>query len=112
MLRLPNGLTVWLAARMQARDGAGSAVFRGLAPQPHALPPPAANGGPPATATLRDTDRHLIERTVAGCGGNVSKAARTLGVSRGLVYRHLKQSHDAAANEAPPRPTTLPDVAA
>jgi len=25
------------------------------------------------------------------CGGNVSKAAQTLGVSRGLIYRHLRQ---------------------
>jgi len=39
---------------------------------------------------LRDNDRHLIQQTVQACDGNVSKAARTLGVSRGLIYRHLK----------------------
>ncbi|MEO5697054.1 MAG: helix-turn-helix domain-containing protein, partial [Burkholderiaceae bacterium] len=28
---------------------------------------------------------------VRDCGGNVSKAARALGVSRGRIYRHLRQ---------------------
>lgn len=42
--------------------------------------------------TLRDTDRHLVEQTVNACNGNVSQAARRLGVSRGLVYRHLKHA--------------------
>jgi transcriptional regulator of acetoin/glycerol metabolism len=43
-------------------------------------------------ATLRDNDRHLIVQTLQACAGNVSKAARKLGVSRGLIYRHLKQA--------------------
>ena len=91
--RLPNGLNLWLAARMQARDG-GS----GLIPLHHAAAAGAGfaagppDAGAPAAATLRDSDRHLIERTVQACGGNVSQAARKLGVSRGRVYRHLKQS--------------------
>ena len=82
--RLPNGLTVWLRARLQARDGAGAlvaaAVPAGDLPSRAAAP----------AATLRDNDRRVVEQTVRDCGGNVSKAARTLGVSRGLVYRHLK----------------------
>jgi sigma-54 dependent transcriptional regulator, acetoin dehydrogenase operon transcriptional activator AcoR len=41
---------------------------------------------------LRTAGLHLIEQTLAECGGNVSKAARTLGVSRGLVYRQVKKS--------------------
>ncbi|MEO6660322.1 MAG: helix-turn-helix domain-containing protein [Burkholderiaceae bacterium] len=44
------------------------------------------------TGNLRDNDRHLIERAVQACDGNVSRAARQLGVSRGLVYRHLKRA--------------------
>jgi sigma-54 dependent transcriptional regulator, acetoin dehydrogenase operon transcriptional activator AcoR len=76
--RLPSGLSVWLAARMQACDGAG-AVFH--------LPSPTAE----QTSTLRANDRDLIARAVEACGGNVSQAARRLGVSRGRVYRHLKQ---------------------
>ncbi len=79
--RLPNGLSVWLAARMQARDGATGCIrLGGPSPAPAAM----------AAATLRDTDRHLVMQTVQACRGNVSLAARTLGVSRGLVYRHLK----------------------
>jgi transcriptional regulator of acetoin/glycerol metabolism len=66
-----------------------------------ALPAPEAAAGidaaPSPGGTLRDNDKHLIERTVHACGGNVSKAARTLGVSRGLIYRHLKQAKGAAA---------------
>jgi transcriptional regulator of acetoin/glycerol metabolism len=45
-----------------------------------------------SASTLRDNDRDLIARTLQACEGNVSKAARALGVSRGLVYRHLKDS--------------------
>jgi transcriptional regulator of acetoin/glycerol metabolism len=41
-------------------------------------------------AKLREANLHLIATTLAACGGNVSRAARELGVSRGLVYRHLK----------------------
>ena len=86
MHRLPNGLTVWLAARMHGRDGAAH-VFQLLPANATSSP---ASPAPPA-GSLRDNDRDLIARTVRGCDGNVSKAARTLGVSRGLVYRHLKQ---------------------
>ena len=81
--RLPSGLKVWLEARLQARDGA---------PRVHAASPAAPAPTPVALPTLRDNDNHLIARTVRECGGNVSKAARRLGVSRGLVYRHLKQA--------------------
>ncbi len=49
-----------------------------------------------APATFRDSHRQLIERTIQACGGNVSDAARRLGVSRGLVYRHLRRRADVA----------------
>ena len=107
--RLPNGLNVWLSARLQSRDGA-TRLFKmpeAPAPAPAAarseVPAPAAATAP-ATAfaiadntagTLRDNDRHLIHQTLRACDGNVSRAARKLGVSRGLVYRHLKQAGTA-----------------
>ena len=86
--RLPNGLNVWLSARMQARDGAAQPVDQ----LGHARAPerPAAPAG-----TLRESDCELIACTVRACDGNVSKAARQLGVSRGLVYRHLKSNRNA-----------------
>ena len=38
---------------------------------------------------LRDCSKDIIERTLQHYDGNVSKAARKLGVSRGLIYRRL-----------------------
>ena len=97
MHRLPNGLNVWVAARMQSRDGAAHLHTLGhaKAADPEAAPSRQAAAGL-TTGTLRDNDRHLIEQSVQACDGNVSKAARTLGVSRGLVYRHLKQTKQPA----------------
>ena len=55
------------------------------------MPAPAASSLDDG-AKLRDASRQLIEKTLAACGGNVSRAARELGVSRGLIYRHVKQA--------------------
>jgi transcriptional regulator of acetoin/glycerol metabolism len=107
--RLPNGLNVWLTAHLQSRDGATrlfkvpeAPVVAPAAPRAEvAVPALAAETAPafavPAdtTGTLRDNDRHLIHQTLQACDGNVSRAARKLGVSRGLVYRHLKQPDTA-----------------
>ena len=109
--RLPNGLNVWLSAQLQSRDGA-TRLFKmpaGPAPAQRAeAVAPAVPVAPVAVetvesvaalavaadtaGTLRDNDRQLIHQTLQACGGNVSRAARKLGVSRGLVYRHLKQA--------------------
>ncbi|HET6598453.1 MAG TPA: helix-turn-helix domain-containing protein [Burkholderiaceae bacterium] len=92
--RLPSGLNVWLLARMQSHNGAPGTVYGGSgwagardAPTRRS----AASAGEPVL-TLRDTDLHLVEQAVQACNGNVSQAARRLGVSRGLVYRHLKHA--------------------
>lgn len=66
--RLPSGLSVWLAV---------------TAPGARAAPPP----GP---AALTEVHRQHIEATLAQCRGNISAAARRLGVSRGLLYRRLR----------------------
>jgi transcriptional regulator of acetoin/glycerol metabolism len=93
--RLPSGLGVWLVARMQAPDGAdfnhAVAVSRPAAAPPRVpetAPGPVAKQSP--VATLDDHSRQLIESTLAECGGNISRAARKLGVSRGLLYRRLR----------------------
>lgn len=112
--RLPCGLSVWLVARMQAPDGLAMAFklhaavgVAGAASNPPdspgALPElpeplkalalaPALTVPQPPAATLRTAGQHLIEQTLADCDGNVSMAARRLGVSRGLVYRHLRNA--------------------
>ena len=96
--RLPNGLTVWVSARMQSNDGARQVFNLGQVSAASTAQATAELTAPPAPAplagaSLRDSDRQLIAQTVAEHGGNVSKAARALGVSRGLIYRHLKQVH-------------------
>lgn len=88
-LRLPNGLTLWLRLEWRVRDG--HPRVHAIAPAPLAAPAaePAA-----AAVTLRETERQAVVRVLAECGGNVSKAARALRVSRGLIYRHLKAADD------------------
>ncbi|MFT4265735.1 MAG: helix-turn-helix domain-containing protein [Xenophilus sp.] len=104
-LLLPNGLTVWLAAHFRQRGGAAGSE------------PDVADSGPPGPAdagmdgadavihekplaaaeghTLAQLNRQLIEHTLVLCGGNVSRAARLLKVSRGLLYRHLREESGA-----------------
>lgn len=128
LLTLPNGLVVWARAEMRSADGrrnlvAGSSPHTATATtsaaasdsrtEPDAdtvvepTSPVSADGSrvgveaPPATATLRQLDRALIERTLERCGGNLSEVARSLSVSRGLIYRRLSRSLDS-----PPSPTT------
>jgi transcriptional regulator of acetoin/glycerol metabolism len=39
--------------------------------------------------TIEQVERYLIERALAAQGGNVSEAARVLGLSRSALYRRL-----------------------
>ena len=80
-LRLPNGLSVWAQARLHSHDAP-----RGTHPSAAAPVAPATTTAPTLDALARDA----IERTVADCGGNLSAAARRLGVSRGLLYRRRR----------------------
>jgi sigma-54 dependent transcriptional regulator, acetoin dehydrogenase operon transcriptional activator AcoR len=41
--------------------------------------------------SLKDADADLIRKCLAECHGNVSKVARKLKVSRGLIYRRLQE---------------------
>lgn len=36
---------------------------------------------------LKDVEREVIERAIAGCGGNVATAAALLGISPSTIYR-------------------------
>ena len=62
--RLPSGLRLWL--RVATPDAVGR------------------------PASLRAVSDQLIADTLRHCAGNVALAARTLGVSRGLLYRRMK----------------------
>lgn len=96
-LLLPNGLTVWVEAEFRPL-GDASAEAAEPAPAGASRPDAGAAGRvEPAAAddeaggTLAQVSRHLIEQALEACGGNVSQAARRLGVSRGLLYRRLRQ---------------------
>lgn len=106
--QLPNGLTVWMLVHMQSADGAKEVFSLGnrqadvqatVAPEPAAVAPVMTPASP---TNLRESEQHLVERTLAEHGGNVSKAARALGVSRGLIYRHLNRLLPAPENVTPP----------
>lgn len=109
LLRLPNGLSVWIKGQLQGSDGVDfnhavatteraveahrdlshrNAVDGLTEPVVDTLPAAAENAG----ARLVDHSQRLIETTLAECGGNIAKAARALGVSRGMLYRRLKRS--------------------
>jgi transcriptional regulator of acetoin/glycerol metabolism len=83
--KLANGLTLWMEA-----SGLGSDA----PPNEGPIHAPAAQPETPAACdvrlTLQDASRDLIESTLAECQGNVSRAARRLGVSRGLLYRRIR----------------------
>lgn len=86
-LQLPNGLAAWVQAlRIGAHEAAAPAP---APPDPplHAAPAPAGH-----PARLRDAQEDAIAAALARHQGNVSRTARSLGVSRGLVYRHLKRN--------------------
>lgn len=80
LLRLPGGLGVWVRASLPA----------GATASPAPTPCVAAPEASPAAPTLRAADARLIETTLAAHHGNVSRAARALGISRGRIYRHLQ----------------------
>ena len=83
------------AAALPARsapcpEGAEGSECAATEPGLHQGPKTARATAYAASATWRDSEQHLIEATLQACEGNVSKAARRLGVSRGLIYRHLR----------------------
>lgn len=113
-VRLPSGLGVWMQATLPSTDGtdfrhavitgssststsaAGDAPTR--SPPDAAVPETRAASLAPSSApseTLRAHYRKLIEDTLDAQGGNISQAARQLGVSRGTLYRQLRQGASA-----------------
>jgi sigma-54 dependent transcriptional regulator, acetoin dehydrogenase operon transcriptional activator AcoR len=68
-------------------------VFVATTDRPLEPPEPAAAR---TDATLGGHSRRLIESTLAEHGGNIAGAARTLGVSRGTLYRRLARWKTAA----------------
>ena len=135
-LRLRNGLTVWLRAERPTGDGLRCVVAPWLPPDATQAAPQAAqaaleaaiaSASAPAPApapaqqaaaatlysgaliTLNQHTRELIEQTLAENAGNISRTARRLGVSRGLLYRRLREwESNAPEPVAQPAPAECP----
>lgn len=124
-LRLASGLGVWVQARLKAANGADFRHAVAMPGEPEtvlsldpaaSMEPALADGraepampGPmqaetPHGETLREHSRKLIEETLAAQGGNVSQAARQLGVSRGTLYRRLRGWREEDNKGTPPAP--------
>jgi DNA-binding NtrC family response regulator len=62
------------------------------APRPHVHEGAAPEAGAPGTEqTLREIESSAVRAALATCGGNVTAAAKMLGVSRTKLYRDMKR---------------------
>lgn len=110
LLKLPSGLGIWVLASPPGAPLGNAQPSAGRlsgdpqlqqAPDPAASPAalaPPAEAERPATvevsacaASLAESQQRLIGETLNANHGNVAKTARLLGVSRGLVYRHMRK---------------------
>ncbi len=80
-------------ASLLAEDGVIGAEHLAIAPPPAAAPasPPAAGEAAAEERTLEDMERLMVERALQKTGGNVSRAARVLGITRGALRRKLER---------------------
>lgn len=56
-----------------------------------AAPEPAGAGSVPETCNLEEAEKSLIRKTLSRFGGNISRAAKELGLSRSALYRRLEK---------------------
>jgi sigma-54 dependent transcriptional regulator, acetoin dehydrogenase operon transcriptional activator AcoR len=102
--RLRNGLHIFMTCEVRQNKGGASAMSPVAAPisqlqdsqslvqivdETTALAP--ACPIPPPAASLKQADADLIQKYLAEYNGNLTKVARRLKVSRGLIYRRLNQ---------------------
>jgi DNA-binding NtrC family response regulator len=92
---IEHGVVMATGPRITLRDlpagvrAAAGGKTRGLIPSPS------------QPYNLNDTERRLIERALSESGGNVTEAARKLGISRRTLHRKLKTFRAADAGPAP-----------
>ncbi len=71
-----------------------------LAPAGAAAQPEATSAATPARATLADVERKAIADAIDSSGGNLTRAARALGINRTTLYRKLRKHGDEGRPEA------------
>jgi transcriptional regulator of acetoin/glycerol metabolism len=111
-LAVPQGLCLWARVRLPVgfrrlvpvagaagavdMDAAGATLAAAAEPGSASAPATPAGAAAEANApSLAAQERALIRRTLQACRGNVSAAARRLGISRGRIYRQLAQGEDS-----------------
>lgn len=100
-LQVPHGLCLWARVRLPAGLRRLVPVGAATVAEPAEEPPGAPAPEPPADApSLAAQERALIRRTLKECRGNVSAAARRLGISRGRIYRQLADGGDGGREPA------------
>ena len=108
--KTPAGLCLWAQCRGPQAGVASSTTLPAPAPgqETPSAPPGSASAMPPLDSSAEasppswaSASRSLIEQTLAQCEGNISRAAKRLGVSRGLLYRHLRAQRERAEQPAP-----------
>lgn len=52
---------------------------------------PRENGDATPVESLAEIERRHIQKTMRACGGNVSRTARALGISRSTLYEKMRQ---------------------
>ncbi|MBL8330374.1 MAG: sigma-54-dependent Fis family transcriptional regulator [Rubrivivax sp.] len=77
------------------REGSQTADLMGVCAEPAA----ASAGSQPASGLrpLHEVEREAIERAVSEASGNISVAAKRLGVSRNTIYRRLRWNESSSA---------------
>ncbi len=87
--RLPSGITLWMEVRREASGKTPAEQdLESLSMSP--AEEEVSSAAPVPAPKLHDVNRALIESKFFECKGNVAKTARELGVSRGLMYRRLR----------------------
>lgn len=105
-IRMPNGLHVWLRAALPSCGPSMTVLGAKPTPAKDAATPiapvvHAPHSAPASDLTLQQASAGRIAQALLASDGNVASAARSLGVSRGLVYRHIQRS-----SEPPRKPGT------
>lgn len=78
--------------------------------EPAVAPPDLAEDGETDLITIREAELLLIRRALEKAGGNKTRAAEMLGISRPCLYRRLKELGSDLARQGPCAPGAAPGV--
>lgn len=77
--------------RVLLMSGKAQLDYQDFAPGTEQPPQQADSGFDPGHATLDEMEKMMIEKSLASFGGNISKVAEALGLSRAALYRRMEK---------------------